>query len=145
MLVILLGTGCKGETRTPDMGGPSGPKESATATAAATEKTEECNARPPQTGAGCDMEGIKAAVQAEISADRGVGMCYRTHETRRSTGRVLVRIVLAPDGAAASVDIAEDDLENPGLAGCLSDLLLTLRYPPPGDVPCTALYPFNFR
>ena len=91
------------------------------------------------------MAGIQAVVKAEISADGGVGRCYRVHAPDRGTGRVLMRIVLAPDGAAASVDTAEDGLGNPGLTECLRDLLLTLRYPPPGEVPCTALYPFNFQ
>lgn len=107
--------------------------------------TLACNPKPQQTGAGCDMEGIQAVVKAEISADGGVGRCYRTHAPDRETGRVLLRIVLAPDGAAASVDAAEDSLGNPGLTACLRDLLLNLRYPPPGDIPCTALYPFDFQ
>ena len=84
-------------------------------------------------------------VKAEISADGGVGRCYRTHAPDRAAGRILIRIVLSSDGLASSVDIAEDSFGTPGLAGCLRDLLETLHYPPPGDVPCTALYPFNFQ
>jgi len=135
----LLGTGCGDESRT------TPGTVTATATATGTAGAAECNARPPQTGAGCDVEGIRTAVRAEVAADGGVGLCYRTHGAHRPTGRVLMRIVLAPDGAAASVSVAEDGLDNPDLAGCLRDLLHTLRYPPPGDVPCTALYPMNFQ
>ena len=91
------------------------------------------------------MAGIQAVVRGEISADGGVGRCYRTHAADRRTGRLLMRIILAPDGRAASVEPVEDDLEKPGLTACLRDLLLTLQYPAPGDVPCTALYPFNFK
>jgi hypothetical protein len=104
-----------------------------------------CTDRPRQTGAGCDSEGIQAVVRAEISADGGVGRCYRTHSPDRRTGRILLRIVLDPDGRAASVDATEDGLGRPALTACLRDLLLTLQYPAPGDVPCTALYPFNFK
>ena len=108
-------------------------------------RATECNATPTQTGAGCDMEGIQATVRREISPDGGVGRCYRTHAPDRSTGRLLLRIVLAPDGRASAVDVLEDGLRNPNLASCLQQLLRALRYPAPGDVPCTALYPFNFQ
>ena len=108
-------------------------------------ESQECNAAPPQTGAGCDLEGIQAAVRAEISAEGGVGRCYRTHAADRGTGRLLMRIVLNPGGRAASVAISEDGLNNPGLADCIGGVLRDLQYPAPGDVPCTAIYPFNFQ
>ncbi len=109
------------------------------------DEPKACNPTPPQTGAGCDMEGIQAVVKAEISANGGVGACYRAHAKDRRTGRLLMRIVLTSDGRAGSVDATEDTVGSPGLSTCLRDLLLTLQYPAPGDVPCTALYPFNFK
>ncbi len=109
------------------------------------EEPKACNPTPAQTGTGCDMDRIQAVVKAEISADGGVGRCYRAHAKDRRTGRLVMRIVLAPDGRAASVDATEDSLGSPDLSTCLRDLLLTLQYPAPGDVPCTALYPFNFK
>jgi len=113
--------------------------------ASATSTSTECLEGPLQTGAGCDTEGIQAAVRAEISAHGGVGRCYRTHASDRGLGRLLMRIVLTPEGSASSVTVVEDGLRNPGLATCIGDLLQTLQYPAPGDVPCTALYPFNFE
>lgn len=84
-------------------------------------------------------------MRAEISADGGVGQCYRAHASDRGVGRLLMRIVLSPEGRAATVTVAEDGLGNPDLAACIGALLRTLQYPAPGDVPCTALYPFNFE
>ncbi len=150
ILIVIATSACSDVDETPPVGGPLaptlwegrlGPNEPATATKTAT----GCTERPPQTGAGCDQEGIQAAVQAEISADGGVGGCYRTHAADRGTGRLLMRIVLAPDGRASSVAVSEDGLDNSGLAACIGDLLRGLQYPAPGDVPCTALYPFNFQ
>ena len=106
---------------------------------------ERCNERPAQVGPGCDMEGIQAVVRRELRPSGGIARCYRNNSPNRDRGRLEMRIVLGPDGGAVDVAPSKDELNNPALTTCIRSRLLRLRYPAPGDIHCTALYPFIFK
>lgn len=103
-----------------------------------------CNPTRVQTGAGCDQEGIQRLVKAELAPDRALAACYRNNEKGKREARIVMRIIPAPDGRTARVSVDSDSLGNAPLTGCMTDVLSGLEYPPPGDVPCTIIYPFNF-
>ena len=104
-----------------------------------------CREKKPQTGPGCDMAGMQKAVKQEISPSGSIGLCYKNNEPSRKKGRLTFKVVLRPDGTAASVGLQSDGIGNHALADCLRGAMADIRYPAPGDVPCTLIYPLNFQ
>lgn len=112
--------------------------------AAPEQAAEKCLPGRKQTGAGCSMEGIMAAVRPLREAGGPVQTCYLTQVTAPRAGKVLLQFHLAPDGRARGFQAAQDDFSSPGLVQCLSTALSGVSFPAPGDVPCKVVYPFTF-
>jgi hypothetical protein len=60
-------------------------------------------------------------------------------------GRVLLRFTIGPDGHAGPVEIIDDQLGAPDVAGCLAELIPRWQFPRPRPGPAlTITYPFVF-
>lgn len=104
----------------------------------------QCLNTRKQTGKGCDMEGIVAAVRSARAPGGPVQGCYLQHVRPPREGKVQLKFALLPDGSAHGFQTARDDFGSPALVGCLAGVLQSLSYPAPGDVPCQVVYPFTF-
>jgi hypothetical protein len=108
------------------------------------EAAKECLPGKKQSGTGCDMEGIMAAVRPLREAGGPVQACYLAHVRPPVAGKVLLQFHLAAAGRAEGFGAAKDDFSSPGLVECLGTALAGVSFPAPGDVPCKVVYPFTF-
>lgn len=104
----------------------------------------QCLPGKKQTGAGCDMAGIMAAIAPLRQARGAIPTCYVTHVKPPRQGKMQLRFSLTPDGRPAQWQWLKDEIDAPGLQACLQQALSSIRYPAPGDKPCQVVYPFTF-
>ncbi|MBM4354874.1 MAG: AgmX/PglI C-terminal domain-containing protein [Deltaproteobacteria bacterium] len=91
------------------------------------------------------MEGIRAAVRAELGPGGQVQRCYRKYlAAQPREGKVLVRFSLTPEGRATGFQVVQDELGSKDMSGCLLEVLAGVEFPAPGEVPCQVVYPFSF-
>jgi hypothetical protein len=107
-------------------------------------EVQECNAKKVQTGPGCDMEGTIQIVRKQLEPQGLLAGCYRDHESGKRAGKITIKLMLSPDGHGDKVTLVSDLIGNEALVQCMIEQLKGLQFPPPGDVPCTIIYPFNF-
>ena len=104
----------------------------------------QCLDTQRQTGRGCDMEGIMAAVRPARKSGGAVQKCYRRYVRPPRKGKVQLKFALDPDGKAGGFEAPRDDFGSPALVDCLGDAMREISFPAPGDVPCQVVYPFTF-
>ncbi len=124
--------------------GTTAEKGTTVGTTAVTSAGATCREATKQTGAGCDMEGIRAAVRAKLGPGGPVQACYLKHMEQPRQGKVVVGFSLLPDGKPTGFQVVRDDLGSAPMAECLVAALESVGYPAPGDVPCQVVYPFSF-
>lgn len=145
-------TGTKGPGSEAPAGSVSDPHKAATESAAEGSRRmdivqgqqQACADIFHQTGQGCDAQAAQAVLETLRGRNGAVGKCYRSSLKAPQAGNVRFRITLTPDGGVGQVETLEDGFAGTPLATCLATAVRTLRFPPPGDVPCVLVHTFPF-
>jgi len=87
---------------------------------------------------------IQSQVRAQAFQQR---KCYEQGlaRDRSLTGRVVIRFVIAVDGAVQSVEVKSNSLPDCQVVGCVSDVFRMLRFDAPQGGPVTVEYPVVFQ
>jgi hypothetical protein len=128
-----------GVGRIADGGLKAGPAQRAAGPAQPT-----CLPAKEQTGPGCDMAGIMAAVRPLRAPGAAIPACYLAHVRPPVPGKLRLRFSLTPEGRGTGWQWNQDDFDNADLRTCLREALAGVAFPAPGDKPCQVVYPFTF-
>lgn len=108
----------------------------------AAEKKPEAEAAPPQQGESCDRDQVFRVVKAH---SREIKLCYeqRLRAKPGLSGKLVVRMVIAPTGAMQSAETTEDTLGDADTTRCVEAAVRKWKFPATGG-PCTVSFPFKF-
>jgi hypothetical protein len=95
----------------------------------------------PEPASSIDKEVIRKVIRAHAHHVRA---CYVEGLVRRPElqGRVVLRFVIARDGSVESSEIAESELDDAKVEGCIAAEALRWRFPLGGTIGVS--YPFTF-
>jgi len=137
------GTGTVGETNLRGQKGISDP--TATGPVAERDVASRLKVHPPVIEGGeADPESIAREIR---NRRKGIAACYERALKQKPTlaGKLVVRFTIAAAGTVSAVEIDDDTLESPDVAGCVRALVARWRFPPPTKAPVELSFPFVFQ
>jgi hypothetical protein len=137
------GTGTVGETILRGQKAISDP--TATGPVAERDVASRLKVQPPVIEGGqADPESIAREIR---NRRKGIAACYERALKQKPTlaGKLVVRFTIAAAGTVSAVEIDDDTLESPDVAGCVRALMARWRFAPPAQAPVELSFPFVFQ
>ena len=102
------------------------------------------------SGAGLPLSNLpKAVIDEVVKRDLGsIRQCYQEELTKnpKLAGKITVKFVIGKDGAVSSATTKSSTMKPPGVAECLNETFLGMKFPPPKGGGITIVsYPFDFK